>query len=95
MESANVLEKKADFLHQQGWSYGLIRYLGTVTGEEVHQMYAHEGNRSFTSQVFLRKGAAPYLTPHSISFVQKCLVRKGDLGKKGSCGVGELPFLYF
>ncbi len=39
------LEKTLDFLHRQGWSYGIIRYLDTVTGEEVHQIDAHHGDR--------------------------------------------------
>jgi hypothetical protein len=40
----NYLEKTLNFLHRQGWSYGLIRYLDTVTKEEVHQIDAHQGD---------------------------------------------------
>jgi len=32
-------------LHQYGWSYGLIRYPDPVTGEEVCQIDAHQGER--------------------------------------------------
>ena len=41
----NYLDKTLGFLHQQGWSYGLIRNLDTVTGAEVHQVDAHQGDR--------------------------------------------------
>jgi hypothetical protein len=41
----DYLDKTLEFLHQHGWSYGLIRYLDTVTGEEVHQIDAHQGDR--------------------------------------------------
>jgi hypothetical protein len=41
----NYLDKTLDFLHRQGWSYGLIRYLDKLTGEEVHQIDAHQGER--------------------------------------------------
>jgi phospholipase/lecithinase/hemolysin len=41
----NYLNKTLDFLHQQGWSYGMIRYMDTVTRKEVHQIDAHQGYR--------------------------------------------------
>jgi len=37
-------EKVLGFLHRQGWSYGLIRYLDPVTGDEVCQIDAHQGD---------------------------------------------------
>jgi hypothetical protein len=41
----NYLDKTLDFLHRQGWSYGLIRYLDLTTGEEVHQIDSRQGDR--------------------------------------------------
>jgi hypothetical protein len=41
----DYLDKILCFLHRQGWSYGLIRYLDTVTGAEVHQIDTHQGDR--------------------------------------------------
>ena len=40
----DYLDKILCFL-RQGWSYGLIRYLDKVTGAEVHQIDAHQGDR--------------------------------------------------
>ena len=39
------LEKTLGFLHRQGWSYGLIRYLDPVSGAELFQIDAHQGDR--------------------------------------------------
>jgi hypothetical protein len=41
----DYLDKTLDFLHGQGWSYGLIRYGNLWTGEEVFQIDAHQSNR--------------------------------------------------
>ena len=41
----NYLDKTSDSLHQQGWSYGLVRYKDLATGEELHQIDAHKGDR--------------------------------------------------
>jgi hypothetical protein len=41
----DYLDNTLDFLHSQGWSYGLIRYEDLATGEEVFQIDAHPGNR--------------------------------------------------
>jgi hypothetical protein len=41
----NYLDKTLNLLHRQGWSYGFVCYLDTVTGEEVRQLDAHQGNR--------------------------------------------------
>jgi len=40
-----VFGKDNRLFNQQGWSYGLIRYLDTLTWEEVHQIDAHQGDR--------------------------------------------------
>jgi hypothetical protein len=41
----SYLDRTLAFLHQQGWSYGLIRYLDKVNGAEVRQIDAHKGDR--------------------------------------------------
>jgi hypothetical protein len=41
----HYLDKTLDFLHQQGWSYGMVIYLDTMNGKEVRQIDAHQGNR--------------------------------------------------
>ena len=41
----DYLERILKILHRQGWSYGLIRYLDLVTGEELYQIDAHQGER--------------------------------------------------
>jgi hypothetical protein len=40
----NYLDKTSHLLHQQGWSYGLVCYLDTLTGEDVHRIDAHQGD---------------------------------------------------
>jgi hypothetical protein len=39
----NYIDKTLDFLHQQGWSYGMVRYLDTATRKEIYQIDAHQG----------------------------------------------------
>jgi hypothetical protein len=41
----SYLDKTLSFLHQQGLSYGLTRYLDKVNGAEVRQIDAHKGDR--------------------------------------------------
>ena len=41
----DYFDKTLDFLHRQGRSYGLIRYLDQVTGEEVYQIDAQQAER--------------------------------------------------
>ncbi len=41
----DYLDNTLDFLHSQGWSYGLIRYGDLATGKEVFQIDAHQGDR--------------------------------------------------
>lgn len=41
----DYLEMTLGFLYRQGWSYGLIRYLDSVTGEELCQIDAHQWDR--------------------------------------------------
>ena len=36
--------KALDLLHQQGWSYGMVSYLDLITGAEVYQIDAHQGD---------------------------------------------------
>jgi hypothetical protein len=38
------LDKTLSLLHQQAWSYGLVSYLDLVTGAEVYQIDAHQGD---------------------------------------------------
>jgi len=41
----DCLEMTLGFLHRQGWSYGLVRYLDLVSGEELCQIDAHQGDK--------------------------------------------------
>ena len=36
--------ERLDFFCREGSGYGLVRYLDTVTGKDVHQIDAHHGD---------------------------------------------------
>jgi hypothetical protein len=40
----SFLDKTLSFLHQQGWSYGLVSYLDLIAGAEVYQIDTHQGD---------------------------------------------------